>query len=109
MRLLLDTHIWIWNAIAPDKLGKRVAKAIEDEANELWLSPISIWELSLLVQKRRIELDDGVDAWISRAFAQTMFREAPLTNDVAIEVSRIRFPIAIRPIISSLPRQEFST
>jgi PIN domain nuclease of toxin-antitoxin system len=51
MRLLLDTHIWIWNAVAPEKLGKRVAKAIQDERNQLWLSPISIWELTLLVEK----------------------------------------------------------
>jgi PIN domain nuclease of toxin-antitoxin system len=91
MRLLLDTHIWIWNAAAPDNLSKRVAKAIEDEENELWLSPISIWELSVLVGKRRIELDEPVDAWVSRALAQTAIREAPLTNEVALEVSRIRF------------------
>jgi PIN domain nuclease of toxin-antitoxin system len=91
MRLLLDTHIWIWNVGAPDKLNKRVAKAIEDTNNELWLSPISIWELALLVEKERIELDDDVDSWVSRALSQTTFREAPLTNDVALMVSKLRF------------------
>jgi PIN domain nuclease of toxin-antitoxin system len=91
MRLLLDTHIWIWNAVAPEKLGKRVAKAIQDERNELWLSPISIWELTLLVEKKRIELDDDVDAWVSRALAQPTFREAPLTNEVVLQVSKLRF------------------
>lgn len=91
MRLLLDTHIWIWNVAAPDKLSKSVAKTIEDEGNELWLSPISIWELSLLVRKERIELDEDVDVWVSRALAQTTFREAPLTYEVALEVSKIRF------------------
>jgi PIN domain nuclease of toxin-antitoxin system len=91
MRLLLDTHIWIWNVAAPDKLKKSVAKAIDDEKNELWLSPISIWELSMLVEKQRIELDDDVDAWVSRSLAQTTFREAPLTNEVALEIPKIRF------------------
>jgi len=90
MRLLLDTHIWIWKVGAPDNLKKRVAQAIQDEGNELWLSPISIWELSLLVKKGRIELDDDVEPWVSRALAQTTFREAPLTNEVVLEVSRIR-------------------
>ena len=91
MRLLLDTHIWIWQAIEPDKLKKRVAAAIESEANELWLSPVSIWELLILVQKHRIELDDDVDGWVSRMLAQVAIREAPLTNEVALEVSRIHF------------------
>jgi PIN domain nuclease of toxin-antitoxin system len=91
VRLLLDTHIWIWKVGAPDKLKKRVADAIQDDGNELWLSPISIWELSLLVEKGRIELDDDIEPWVSRALAQTTFREAPLTNEVVLEVSRIRF------------------
>ncbi len=91
MRLLLDTHIWIWSVAAPDKLKKSVAKAIEDEANELWLSPISIWELAILVKKQRIELDDDVDDWVTRSLAQTTFREAPVTNEVALEIPNIRF------------------
>lgn len=91
MRLLLDTHIWIWKVGAPEKLRKRVAEAIQDEANELWLSPISIWELSILVRKRRIELDDDIDVWVARTLAETAIREAPLTNEVALEVSKIRF------------------
>ncbi len=91
MRLLLDTHIWIWNAAAPDKLNRAVTKAIQNEENDLWLSPISIWELSVLVRKGRIELDDDLDSWVTRALAETSFREAPLTNEVALEVSRIRF------------------
>src|SRR3989442_6994599 len=91
MRLLLDTHIWIWKVGAPDNLRKRVAAAIQDEGNELWLSPISIWELSVLVRKRRIELDDEIDVWVSRTLARTTFREAPVTNEVALEVSKIRF------------------
>jgi PIN domain nuclease of toxin-antitoxin system len=91
MRLLLDTHIWIWNVAAPEMLSRRVAKAIENEANELWLSPISIWELSMLVNKKRVELDDELESWVSRTLSQSMFREAPLTNEVALTVSKMRF------------------
>jgi PIN domain nuclease of toxin-antitoxin system len=91
VRLLLDTHIWIWGAAAPDRLGRNIAKAIDDEKNELWLSPISIWELSILVAKGRIELDDDIDAWVSRTLSQAPYREAPLTNEVALEVPKIRF------------------
>jgi PIN domain nuclease of toxin-antitoxin system len=91
MRFLLDIHIWIWSLIEPDKLKKSVAQALNDPENELWLSPISIWELSMLVKKHRIEIDDDIDAWVQRALAQINLREAPLTNEVALEVSRNRF------------------
>jgi PIN domain nuclease of toxin-antitoxin system len=91
VRLLLDTHIWIWSSLAPGELTDKVSRALKNEQNELWLSPISIWELSILVQKHRVELTMDFDAWVAAALAQTTFREAPFTNDVALEVSRIRF------------------
>jgi PIN domain nuclease of toxin-antitoxin system len=75
----------------PDRLLRRVARAIEDESNELWLSPVSVWELSLLLAKKRIELDDDLDSWLARTFAQTTYREAPVTNEVALTVSKFRF------------------
>jgi PIN domain nuclease of toxin-antitoxin system len=42
MRLLLDTHIWLWSLLEPERLGKRAANALKNPDNELWLSPISI-------------------------------------------------------------------
>jgi PIN domain nuclease of toxin-antitoxin system len=91
MRLLLDTHVWIWSVLEPDRLGRNSSRALQNEENELWLSPISIWELSILVKKHRIELSEDFHTWISRALSQTTFREAPLTNEVVLEVSRMHF------------------
>ena len=91
MRLLLDTHVWIWSVLEPDRLRRNAAQALRNEENELWLSPISIWELSILVRKQRVELTEDFHTWIAGALSQTAFREAPLTNEVVIEVSRIRF------------------
>src|ERR1700674_376432 len=91
MKLLLDTHIWIWSAVEPDRLKRNVAQALDDPENELWLSPISIWELSVLVKKQRIELDDDLHAWVQRALSTVKLREAPLTTDVVLQVSSIRF------------------
>ena len=59
MRLLLDTHIWLWSRMQPDRLSSRVAKALVERHNELWISPISIWEILLLCRKRRLALDGG--------------------------------------------------
>src|SRR5436309_3246465 len=51
VRLLLDTHIWLWSLLDPKKLTPRVVKALEKVENELWLSPMSTWELLILVGK----------------------------------------------------------
>ena len=90
MRLLLDTHLWIWSQVAPEKLSARVARALENKANEVWLSPVSIWELLLLVEKRRIALGCDVVEWITKAMAP--LKEAPLTAEIVLETTRFSLP-----------------
>ena len=45
MKLLLDTDIWIWSLLQPERIAPRVQTALQDPANEKWLSPISVWKL----------------------------------------------------------------
>ena len=85
MRLLLDTHIWIWSLLEPDQLAPRVVRALRSEENELWLSPISTWEFLILVEKGRVGLATDVDTWLARAKESAPLKEAPLTHDIARE------------------------
>ena len=62
MRLLLDTHIWLWSLLEPQQLVAKVRRALESAENEIWLSPISTWELALLVERGRLRLDADLDA-----------------------------------------------
>ncbi len=87
MKLLLDTHIWIWTVLEPTRLAKRVARAIGNAENQLWLSPISVWELVMLTQKGRVELNEDAVAWARRSVERIQLIEAPLTFDVALETS----------------------
>ena len=90
MKLLLDTHIWIWSVADKARLRPRVLKALENSANELWLSPISVWELMILVEKGRVVLNAEVGEWISQALKAGPFKEAPLTTEVALATREIR-------------------
>lgn len=92
MRLLLDTHIWLWSLIEPSRLTSRVARALEANDAELWLSPISFWELGILVGKGRVELPDSLDAWIDDALRAAPMREAPLTRVVVRALGSITTP-----------------
>lgn len=82
MRLLLDTHIWLWNFQDPRRLGRRVQRYLQDKGNELWLSPISTWEALTLNHKGRIRIHEDLATWLAHATAGT--HEAPLTHEIAL-------------------------
>lgn len=71
--------------MAPERLTKRVFSEIESSDNEIWLSPISIWELLLLVEKGRVVLGEEPIPWIDRALETMPVQEAPLTKEVAVQ------------------------
>jgi PIN domain nuclease of toxin-antitoxin system len=87
LKLLLDTHIWIWSLQASARLGKRAAREIKNPENELWISPVSTWEALTLKSKGRIRLPDDISAWVAHATAH--FQEAPLTHEIALAASRL--------------------
>jgi len=90
LKYLLDTHIWIWSQVAPEKLTKRVRRALERPGNEVWLSPISLWELTLLVEKRRFVVEGELADWVIKASAP--LQEAPLTAEIVLEMSQFSLP-----------------
>ena len=92
MKLLLDTHIWILALQRPEKLGRAVRRQLDSEKNELYLSPISIWEAHYLVERRRLRIQPGFPEWLDRVFAQAPFEEALFNFAVAAEASRIVLP-----------------
>jgi PIN domain nuclease of toxin-antitoxin system len=59
MRLLLDTHIFIWACETPGKLSARIRAAIAEPANDVLLSAASAWEIAIktAVGRLRFPLD----------------------------------------------------
>lgn len=91
MKFLLDTHIWLWSALEPRRLTSRVQKIISDPQNEMWLSPVSIWELTLLCRKRRFRVQPDIRTWAAKTIAELQLSEAPLTLEVAFALSSMTF------------------
>ena len=92
MNLLLDTHIILWSASEPDRLPGRVAEELENPANDLWYSPVSVWEILLLAEKGRISVGKGIEESIRRIFQVLPLREAPLNIEVAIQSRNVDLP-----------------
>ena len=90
MRLLLDTHIWLWSLAEPKRLSRRVQHELRDVSNELWLSPVSTWEALLLHVTGRIRLHGSLRDWLADATAH--LREAPLTHEIVLAAHELLLP-----------------
>ncbi len=94
MKLLLDTHIWLWSVGEPARVGKRVRRELQDQNNQLWLSPVRTWEALLLNAKGRIRLHEDISAWVTRA---SHLLEAPLTHEIVLAAQELPLHILIPP------------
>lgn len=83
MELLLDTHVWIWYLLADPRLSPRHRQIIEDRETELWLSPITLWEAAMIIERKRIDVGEASSAWLDRAMKALPVREAGLTFAIA--------------------------
>ena len=92
MKLLLDTHIWLWYLLGNDRLSVELKAVIADPLTELWLSPISIWETIILAEKECISLRPDVSSWINLSLKNLETREAVLNNEIAILSRQIELP-----------------
>jgi PIN domain nuclease of toxin-antitoxin system len=90
--LLLDTHCWLWAQLGMvSKLSRGALSAIRraELAGRLRVSVISVWELGMLEQHRRISLPLDIRTWVSEALSKPGLSIAPLTPEIAIESSRL--------------------
>jgi PIN domain nuclease of toxin-antitoxin system len=82
---LLDTHIWIWWNMRPEKLSVRARNLIANTAKyeELLLSVISVWEFCKLLQKKKIEISIDPEDWIRIALEMPKLRLISLSPSIA--------------------------
>lgn len=94
MKLLLDTHAWLWMVEGSAQLDRAARRALESPRNQAYLSPISIWEAHHIGLRKRLRMPGPFQEWLAAALARMPLLEAPFTFEVAIEVSRIHLPHA---------------
>ena len=85
MKFLIDTHIWIWSVLEPGRLSKRVARVLSAAENEIWISPVSSWEILLLSDRGRLTLEPDAQVWLWASIARA-------THEVVMEIHKIDLP-----------------
>lgn len=85
-KILLDTHVLVWLLSGQEKIGKKTLKLIESsvKSDELYVSAISFWEVAMLVDRGRIELNQSAEHW-RRDVVMFGIKEVPLCGAIALE------------------------
>lgn len=84
--LLVDTHVWLWEVAGTGRFQPDLREKINDaaQADRLRLSVISIWEISMLASRGKIELGKPTAAWLAEARANSRIVIEPLSPEIAL-------------------------
>lgn len=88
---LLDTHAWVWWINGDRQLAQSVRTALDElpADGRPFLSDISLWEVAMLVTLGRLHLTVPLERWLQRAADPRAVRILPITQAVALEVTRL--------------------
>lgn len=84
MRLLLDTHTFLWWCAADSRLSQTVLQVVADETNEVLVSAVSGWEVAIKARLGKLPLEESPEAFMARMLAHHAFGVLPVTMRHAV-------------------------
>jgi PIN domain nuclease of toxin-antitoxin system len=92
MRLLLDTHVWLWAATQPENLGRKTRAILVDPKTDRLVSAASVLEIARLNAGGQVVLSTPTAGWIDESSKILILDHLPITTDVAIEACLLPAP-----------------
>jgi PIN domain nuclease of toxin-antitoxin system len=89
MRLLLDTHTFIWLDNSPDQLSTEARKLLQDTNNDLLLSIVSVWEIQIKAQLGRLSLQGDLAKVIQEQQEINGIELLPITLHHVLALSKL--------------------
>lgn len=88
MRVLLDTHVWLWMLTEPARLGPAL-DLVSDTRNELLLSAASTWEIVIKHGLGRLDLPEPPAAYVPDRIRSTQVTPVPIEHSHTLEVAQL--------------------
>ncbi|WP_310386752.1 type II toxin-antitoxin system VapC family toxin [Roseateles sp.] len=89
MRLLLDTHIFLWWVTGDKALSKKARAAIADSGNECFFSVASAWELAIKHSLGKLELSGSLERFLPEQLALNQFQLLPIELSHSLRVASL--------------------
>jgi PIN domain nuclease of toxin-antitoxin system len=89
--ILLDTNALLWSAMQDSRLGRDAAKLMADASvsGEVAISAISLWEIGLLVSKKRLNLGRDLGEWVKALQSSGTVVFLPVESGIALEAGTL--------------------
>jgi len=91
VKLLLDTHVWLWWNTDPERFAANARRQIGDVRNEVFLSAASVWEMAIKRRLGELDLPESVGSYVARRLAADDVRALPVGVDHAAAVETLEF------------------
>ncbi|MPY90560.1 MAG: PIN domain-containing protein [Luteitalea sp.] len=91
MRLLLDTHAFLWWVADDKRLSRRAHAAIADRTNECLVSLVSCWEMAIKVSLGKLSLGSTVNQFVPSQMATNGFTLLPIKFSHTARVASLAF------------------
>jgi PIN domain nuclease of toxin-antitoxin system len=94
MNYIADTHILLWSFFEPDRLSGNIKSILLSEENDIYYSPISLWEISIKYALKKLALNGLTPEEFLTELESGFFICKPVDN--AVLVANYRLPILHR-------------
>lgn len=78
MRVLLDTHTFLWFVLGDPRLAANAKAAIEETVNEKLVSPASYWEIAIKIRLGKYRLSEPYEEFTRRGTVENGFVTLPI-------------------------------
>ena len=92
MKLLLDTHVWVWAIEDPQQIGPKTRRLLQDVNCERAVCAVSALEIARLVWSGDMILRIPLDEWAEKSLADLRADALPVTPKIAVEAYRLPEP-----------------
>ncbi|MEZ4707481.1 MAG: type II toxin-antitoxin system VapC family toxin [Caldilineaceae bacterium] len=89
MRLLLDTHAFIWWDIEPSPLSPRAFELCQNPDNQLVLSVVSVWEMEIKIQLGKLGFERPLDEMVAEQRRLNGVEILPVTLEHVFEIEKL--------------------
>jgi PIN domain nuclease of toxin-antitoxin system len=89
VRLLLDTHIWLWWVLEPGKISQKAHDVIADKQNQILFSAAGVWEIAIKYRLGKLKLPMPPSAYVPTRLAAQRFELLPINAAHAAEVASL--------------------
>ena len=91
MRVLLDTHTFLWFLLEDPQLSTTASDVIVDPTNDIEVSPATYWEIAIKISLGKYELPEPYDIFIEREIATNDFRILPIEPKHTVVLTTLPF------------------